>query len=116
MKKETHKKKAIAAMQALGTYRKEFEDLISIYADLREQYDEALEKWYQEGKAFEVETATGSTKKSGTVSAMEILRRDILTYSDRLGLSPKALESIDAMPAVSSPLAELIAELRSDDR
>ena len=70
-------------MESLGVYRKEFDPLIEIYASMMVQY-----------KATEVTTNSKgvvSEKKSPLVQTLETLRKDILSYSDRLCLNPKAL-------------------------
>lgn len=77
-------------MEDLGTYHPSYEDAIHIYANLIYDYERAMEQFISEGAVFEVDTGTGSTKKSGTVSAMENLRKDIGAYSDRLQLNPRS--------------------------
>ena len=84
----------INAMLSVGTYRPEFDTVIEIFAGMLEQYQAARKQFEQEGAAYETGTATGGKKKSGLVSAMENLRKDIAMYSDRLGLNPKALEAL----------------------
>ena len=84
------KRQTIERMQLLGVYREEYDDLITVYADTLRQYHRAYKKFIDEGEQYEVPTENGTTKKSGIVSAMEILRKDIGTLSDRLMLNPKA--------------------------
>lgn len=40
--------------------------------------------------AYTTTTAAGGSKKSGLVASIETLRKDIVTYSDRLLLNPKS--------------------------
>lgn len=77
-------------MEDLNTYHSSYDDLIHIYANMIYDYERCLEQFVEEGEQYEVDTGSGSTKKSGTVSAMENLRKDIGTYSDRLQLNPKS--------------------------
>lgn len=82
-------------MESLGVYRKEFDPLIEIYANMMVQY-KAYAKMHadEEFNATEVTTNSKgvvSEKKSPLVQTLETLRKDILSYSDRLCLNPKAL-------------------------
>ena len=83
-------------MIALGVYKSEFEFTISIYAGLIEQYN-ALEKEFKKSK-FTVIEKTGysdNAKKSPMVATLENLRKDILAYSNALGLTPAGLKKIN---------------------
>lgn len=94
-KPESTRKRIVRYMQEMGTYRVEFSDMITIFADLIYQYELAKHEFYESGAEYEIETSSGSSKKTGTVSAMERLRVDIGTYSDRLMLNPKAYDKIN---------------------
>jgi|LSQX01.2.fsa_nt_gb hypothetical protein len=90
--REHYRQQTETSMRSLGTYLPEFNPLIDIYAGLLADYDEAQERFYQEGSAYETTTAAGGTKKSGTVYALERLRADILQYAGRLQLTPQSIE------------------------
>lgn len=77
-------------MRKLGTHKPEYNRLIDIYSGLVHQYLLALDEFERGGYKYEVFTAAGGTKKSGIVSTLENLRKDILQYSDRLLLNPKS--------------------------
>lgn len=94
-------------MTSMGTYRPEFSDMITIFADLIYQYELAKQEFYENGAEYEIETSTGSSKKTGTVSAMERLRVDIGTYSDRLMLNPKAYDKVQEEKTGVSGLEDL---------
>ena len=82
-------------MQALGIYKPEFNAAISIYAGLIEQYS-VLEREFRKSK-FTVLEKTGysdNAKKSPIVATLENLRKDILSYSNALGLTPAGLKKI----------------------
>jgi P27 family predicted phage terminase small subunit len=84
-------------LQALGIYQPEFDMTIQIYASLVEQY-QALEKDFKKSK-FTVVEKTGyaeNSKKHPIVVSMESLRKDILAYSNALGLTPAGLKRIKA--------------------
>ena len=77
MKKDEHKKRTIEDMKSLGTYRDEFLPLIDVYASMLEQWDK-----------YEADPRTEPRR-------IEILRKDLITYSDRLLLNPKSRDSVD---------------------
>lgn len=113
--KEDLKEQVIEAMKNLGTYREEFLDIIDLYAGLLDQY-KSYEKAFEESGYQVVEEYTnkaGATnmRKVPLLGAMEHLRKDIATYSDRLGLTPKAMETITAEKASSSRLSEVLSAL-----
>lgn len=85
-------------MKSLNTYRLEYDRLIEIYVDLNIEYDQSMAEFERGGRQYETETAAGGTKKSAIVATLESLRKDIIAYSDRLCLNPKAIEMIKAIP------------------
>lgn len=109
--RETIKRATIVDMKALGIHRPQYNRLIEIYADLVFQYNESMQEFEDSGRQYETETAAGNSKKSPIVATLETLRKDILAYSDRLGLNPKALETITAEQAGKSKLAAVLGSL-----
>lgn len=109
--KETVKRATIKDMKSLGIHKSEYNRLIDIYAGLVHQYLLAVKEFEESGYQYETETAAGNPKKSGIVSTMENLRKDILAYSDRLCLNPKALETVTAETGKKSTLAAALKEL-----
>lgn len=82
-------------MITLGIYKPEFDTMIEIYAGLVEQY-QALEKDFKKTK-FTVVEKTGyseNKKRAPIVASLESLRKDILQYSNVLGLTPAGLKKI----------------------
>lgn len=108
----TIKEKVIKDMMALGVYRPEYDRLIDIYAGLIHQYQRALKDFEESGYKYETKTGTGGTKKSAIVATLENLRKDILAYSDRLCLNPKALENVTTDSGSKSKLAQILSELK----
>lgn len=108
----TIKKTVIRDMKSLGVYRPEYDRLIDIYAGLIHQYQRALKDFEESGCKYETETGTGGTKKSAIVATLENLRKDILAYSDRLCLNPKALENVTTDSGSKSKLAQILSELK----
>ena len=106
------KEKVISDMKGLGTYKQEYDSLITIYSDLLAQYHHVNEQFKKGGFQYETSTGAGGTKKSGHVSALENLRKDIIAYSDRLCLNPKTVENVTvATTQKNSKLASLLDEL-----
>lgn len=109
--REYIKKKTVEDMKSLGTYRKEYRDIIDTYVDIQHDYMIARKEFEESGRQYETETAAGNPKKSAIVDSIEKLRKDLLAYSDRLGLSPKSLESITAEQKNESKLAGILNKL-----
>lgn len=109
--KETIKRRTIADMKALGIYKKQYSRLIDIYAGLVHQYL-ILNKKFEEGDyEVQVNSAQGGPKKAPIVATLENLRKDILAYSDRLCLNPKALENVTAEKEQKSKLESVLSSL-----
>lgn len=109
--KETIKRRTIEAMKELGTHKPQYNRIIDIYAGLVHQYNRACIDFEEGGYEYESSTAAGGSKKSGIVSVMESLRKDILQYSDRLCLNPKSLENVTAVSGKQSVLASVLSQL-----
>ena len=103
-------------MKDLGIHRPQYNRIIDIYAGLVEQYLRAVVEFEESGYVYETETAAGNPKKSSIVSTMENLRKDILQYSDRLGLTPKSFETLTAEEKEKKGgLADILSELENDE-
>lgn len=104
--KNTMKKATVKQMKSLGTYRKEYDSLIEIYAGLLFQYtkyeQEHAERDYQVAEIYVNKAGAENYRKIPLVNVLETLRRDILTYSDKLMLNPKSLGEIIAQETDSS--------------
>lgn len=113
--KETLKKETIEEMKNLGIYKKEYEKIIDIYAGMLRQYLK-FEVQFENSK-YKIEeeytNKAGATnmRKVPLYTAMESLRKDIATYSDKLGLNPKSLESITAEKNATSKLEKALSGL-----
>lgn len=109
--KDTIKKNTISDMKSLGVYKKEYDPLINVYSDLMSQYIRATEEFEASGFEYETETAAGGSKKSAIVGTLENLRKDLLTYSDRLCLNPKAIQSVTTDTPTESKLSKALRGL-----
>jgi len=98
-------------MQALGIYKPEFEPIIKVYGQLKEQYDELTKRFIESDYKFDEATEIG-TKKAPIVTTLEALRKDILSYANQLGLTPqgllKAKEDAFKAPSKSNALIEAL--------
>lgn len=107
-------KNVIANMKSLRTYRDEFKPIISIYARLLYQYHryslELEENDFVIAEEYTNKAGATNFRKTPLATAMESLRKDILSYSDRLMLNPKALGEVVSDDGVS-PLQELFKKL-----
>lgn len=109
--KETIKRRTIEDMKKLGVHKTQYNRVIDIYSELVHQYLELTIKFEESGYQYQVETDQGGAKKSPIVATLETLRKDILAYSDRLGLSPKAFENMTADTNKKSALADVLKQL-----
>lgn len=84
-------------MKSLGVYKKEYNNLIDIYAGMLHQYQlfeyEFEESGYQITEEYTNKAGATNQRKVPLLTAMESLRKDIVSYSDRLCLNPKTLFS-----------------------
>ncbi len=106
------KERVIQDMQGLGVYKTEYDNIITIYCDLLTQYDDAQKKFIDSNYQYETSTAAGGTKKSAIVATLENLRKDIIAYSDRLCLNPRAIENITTENKKQSSLSDILSEMR----
>lgn len=104
--------RVIKDMKGLGVYKTEYDNIITIYCDLLTQYDDAQKKFIDSDYQYETSTAAGGTKKSAIVATLENLRKDIIAYSDRLCLNPRAIENITTENKKQSSLADILSEMR----
>lgn len=88
--KDTIKRRTISYMKELGTYKKQYNQLIEVYADLLLQYYILTKQFEESGYEVVMETEKSGGKKSPVLATLESLRKDIGTYSDRLMLNAKA--------------------------
>lgn len=109
--KETIKRRTISDMKALGVHKQQYNRLIDIYSELVFQYLKLNDEFESEGYKYETYTAAGGAKKSPIVATLENLRKDILAYSDRLCLNPKAIENVTAEKKDKSKLASVLSSL-----
>ena len=88
------KHRVVQQMTALGNYKPEYDDMITIYADLLDQYSvfqkQFADNGYRVSEEYTNKAGATNQRKVPVLNAIETLRKDIVTYSDRLRLNPKA--------------------------
>ena len=109
--KDTIRKNTISDMKSLGVYNTSYNPIIDIYSELREQYELHTKEFKKGGYKYEIKTADGGGKKSPIVATLETLRKDILAYSDRLKLNPKAMESTKTGGKKKSKLGDMLKKI-----
>ncbi|VTR62455.1 Phage terminase, small subunit [Actinobacillus pleuropneumoniae] len=113
--KQSLEKEIQEEMTALGIYKPEYKKLINIFAGMLFQYQEFERQFEESGFQLteEYTNKAGATndRKVPLYTAMESLRKDIATYSDRLCLNPKSLETVTTEAKNKSTLISVIGEL-----
>lgn len=102
-----YKKRIISDMTTLDVYREEFGAIVDVFADLLYQYH-LLNKEYEE-LGYPTKDELG--KKPPIVAQLEVLRKDIGTYSDKLMLNPKSYQAMQQ--ETTKPQSKLAEALMS---
>ena len=110
--KASIKKITVKEMTELGVYKKEYSRIIDMYVELVYQYNLLTLKFEESDYKVDEFTANGGSKKAPIVSTLESLRKDILTFSDRLCLNPKSLDGIKKQPRKKSKLEQALESMR----
>ena len=107
-----------AAMVAVGTYKKSFDDVIDTAADIAERRDIARELFIQSGGDVIIDhtNKAGATnpEQNPALRMVNDLNRDLLAYWRDLGLTPAGLKRIDDQsmkPKKKSSLQEALTGL-----
>lgn len=112
--KKSIAKKVKKVMTDLGTYRKEFEQIIEVYSGMLFQYQEYerqhAEAGYPVTETYVNNAGAENERKVPIISVMETLRKDILSYSNQLMLNPKALGEVVEKEGADSPLLNIFAK------
>lgn len=102
-------------MKSLGTYKKEYDRMIEIFAGMLHQYHTFEEEFaaggYRITELYTNKAGATNERKTPIYTAMESLRKDIAAYSDRLCLNPKSLENVTAEKESKSKLAAVLNKL-----
>lgn len=79
-------------MKILGVYREEFDPIINVYLDILDMYDKLMTAFDEDGRMLI--DCNGGQKKNPILVALESTKKELITYSDRLCLNPKALDQV----------------------
>lgn len=109
--KDTIKRMTVKSMKELGVYKPQYSRVIDIYVDVVHQFLILNKEFEEDGYTYSTITAAGGEKKSAIVATLEVLRKDILAYSDRLCLNPKSIENITINKQEKSVLASVLSGL-----
>lgn len=112
---DTIKRRTISYMKELGTYKKQYNQLIEVYSDLLYQYYILTKQFEETGYEVVIETEKSGGKKSPILATLENLRKDIGTYSDRLLLNAKSNKDseINIKTNADDPFNNLFDNLKS---
>ena len=103
-------------MKNLGIYKPEYNKIIKIFAGMLFQYQIFEEKFeeseYKITEEYTNKAGATNDRKVPLYTAMESLRKDISTYSDKLCLNPKSLETVTVESKNKSSLASILSELK----
>lgn len=112
---DTIKRRTISYMKELGTYKKQYNQLIEVYSDLLYQYYILTKQFEESGYEVIMETEKSGGKKSPILATLENLRKDIGTYSDRLLLNAKSNKDseINIKTTADDPFNNLFDNLKS---
>lgn len=112
--KKSISSKVRKVMKELGTYRKEFDQIIEIYSGMLFQYQEYEKQHeaigYRVTEPYVNKAGAENERKIPIITVMETLRKDILAYSSQLMLNPKALGDEIKQEEQNSPLLQVFAK------
>lgn len=107
--RQTIKDRTIRYMKELGTYKRQYNQVIEVFADMLYQYNHLSREFERSGYQVLVETEKSGGKKSPILASLENLRKDIGVYSDRLMLNAKTYHAeIEQPKEEKSVFAQLL--------
>lgn len=113
---KTYRKKIIKNMEAVGTYKPEFNQTVNELATMLEDLDKTREKFKDSGgNVVVIHTNKNGSKnlaKNPLYLAIEGLRTQILNYSKELGLTPAGLKKIKGDAAAADTQNEFMEALK----
>lgn len=92
-------KKTKENMQALQTYRPQFDSVIEAYAQTKQIYQACMRQFYQDGckitESYTNKAGATNDRKTALYLTIETLRKDIINYENILGLTPAGIKKIN---------------------
>lgn len=115
----TREQKYTEQLRAMGVWQEAFAPAVHQLAMMERELQRMTKEWKVQGSPVTDETANGTPTSNKLYDKISQQRRDILTYQDSLGLTPKGLhrlrpKGLDSEPAASGPsnVLELVMERR----
>lgn len=99
--KESFRKNVIRDMKSLGVYKPEYDPIIGIYCEIHEQYQRLMATYMKSD--YQIDGGDVAIARR-----LETLRKDFITYNDRLKLNPKAHDMPDKKLEKKSKLAQVL--------
>lgn len=92
-------KNIIEDMQAVNTYKPQFNPTIRVYAETQQQYNTLYKEFIISGGKIMEEYTNNSgftnERKTAIYLSIETLRKDLVNYQNVLGLTPSGLKKIN---------------------
>lgn len=109
-------KKTKTNMEAIGTYKPEFDATIKVYAETKYQYEKLMEEYFEQGckvtEEYTNKAGATNVRKTATYLAIETIRKDLINHESVLGLTPAGLKKIHAkIDSKKSGLAKALKSL-----
>ncbi len=98
----TREQKYIEQMQRLGIYDEIFEPEIHNLCIMERDLQRITKRWKEKGYQTVEQTGRGPATTDKNFDAIMVLRRQILSMKDALGLTPKALARLKGKPAAEA--------------
>ena len=102
----TREQKYIEQMQALGIYEDIFEPEVHTLCIMERDLQRLTKRWKEEGYRTVERNGRGPATTDKNFDAIMVLRRQILSIKDALGLTPKALCRLKGRPAAADEEAD----------
>ena len=94
----TREQKYIEQMQSLGIWEDVFEPEIHTLCIMERDLQRITKRWKEDGYRTVEKNGKGPATTDKNFDAIMVLRRQILTIKDALGLTPKALSRLKGRP------------------
>lgn len=106
------RQQVVRHMKNLGVYKADYGTTLDIFSEMLVMYEiwmrELRYSGYQVQEAYTNKAGATNMRKTPQLAAIEKIRSDIATYSNMLGLNPKAFETLTAIENKKSPLVEAL--------
>lgn len=105
-----------AVMKNQNTYNSSYNRILKLYASTMHQFLLLNKQWQDSGYETYIVTENGGVKKNPLLDQLNVLRKDVITLSDRLLLNPKTAKEIAKIepPPKKSVFASLLADDADD--